>query len=220
MPQQINLRNPIFLTQKHYFSASAMAASLVFFVLLGLLFAGYWNWTLETLNAGYVKSVANNQREIDRLQAALVLERANAGAAEPAMVQELESRKTELQRRELLLMELKRGLMREGYGHAARLQLLARTIPPQAWVTEIRADDLRLELGGYTLEPAALNGWVARLADSPLMEGQQLALVKVERVPADLLAAKPGLAALRSSTVWSYNLVTALAASEASRRKP
>ncbi|MFN7641239.1 MAG: PilN domain-containing protein, partial [bacterium] len=146
--------------------------------------------------------------------------RANAGAAEPAMVQELESRKTELQRRELLLMELKRGLMREGYGHAARLQLLARTIPPQAWVTEIRADDLRLELGGYTLEPAALNGWVARLADSPLMEGQQLALVKVERVPADLLAAKPGLAALRSSTVWSYNLVTALAASEASRSKP
>jgi hypothetical protein len=87
-------------------------------------------------------------------------------------------------------------------------------------VTEIRADDLRLELGGYTLEPAALNGWVARLADSPLMEGQQLALVKVERVPADLLAAKPGLAALRSSTVWSYNLVTALAASEASRSKP
>jgi Tfp pilus assembly protein PilN len=220
MPQQINLRNPIFLTQKRYFSASTMAISLAVFLLLGAVLSGYWSWTLETLNEGYLRSVANNQREIDRLQAALVIHRANAGPAEPAMVQELEARKAELQQRELLLVELKRGLMREGYGHAARLQLLARTIPPQAWVTEVRADDLRLELGGYTLEPAALNGWVARLADSPLLEGQQLAVVKVERVPADVLASKPGLAGLRSSTVWSYTLVTALAVGEAPGSKP
>jgi Tfp pilus assembly protein PilN len=220
MPQQINLRNPIFLTQKRYFSASTMAASVAVFLVLGALLSAYWNATLETLNEGYRKSISNNQREIDRLQAALVIHRANAGPADPAMVQELEARKAELQQRELLLMELKRGMMREGYGHAARLQLLARTIPPQAWVTEVRADDLRLELSGYTLEPAALNGWVARLADSPLLEGQQLAVVKVERVPAETLASKPALAALRSSTVWSYTLVTALAVGESSGSKP
>lgn len=209
MPQQINLCNPIFLTQKRYFSASTMARALGLFVLLGGLLSGYWTWTLQTLSASYQQSVSNNQREIARLQAAIQINRANAAPADAAQLTELQARQAELQQRELLLRELKRGLLREGYGHAARLQLVARTIPPQAWVTEIRADDLRLELSGYTLEPAALNGWVVRLAESSLLEGQQLSLVKVERVSA------AGAAPAASGPMWSYTLVTALSQSSA-----
>lgn len=213
MPQQINLCNPIFLTQKRYFSASTMARALGVFVLLGGLLSVYWGWTLQVLSAGYQQSVASNQREIARLQAAIQTNRAAAGPADAAAVKELETRKAELQQRELLLHELKRGLLREGYGHAARLQLLARSIPAQAWVTEVRADDLRLELSGYTLEPAALNGWVARLAESPLLEGQQLSVVKVERVSAEVRPGAPAAPALPAvaGPLWSYTLVTSLA---------
>jgi Tfp pilus assembly protein PilN len=210
MAQQINLCNPIFLTQKRYFSASTMVRALGVFLLLGGLLSVYWAWTLQALNAGYQQSAATNQREIDRLQAALQANRAAAGPADTAAVQELEARKTELQQREVLLLELKRGLLREGYGHAARLQLVARSIPPQAWVTEVRADDLRLELSGYTLEPAALNNWVARLAESPLLEGQQLSVVKVERVNPETRSAGAAVAPAASGPLWSYTLVTAL----------
>lgn len=213
MPQQINLCNPIFLTQKRYFSASTMARSLGVFVLLGGLLSGYWSWTLQSLSAGYQQSVNSNQREIARLQAAIQVNRANAAPADAAQLKELQARQTELQQRELLLMELKRGLLREGYGHAARLQLIARSIPPQAWVTEVRADDLRLELSGYTLEPAALNGWVAKLAESPLLEGQQLSVVKVERVSTEGRAAGATAVPAVSGPLWSYTLVTALAQS-------
>ena len=115
-------------------------------------------------------------------------------------MQELQTASETLQRPERLLAELQRGLLREGHGHAARLQLVARTIPAQAWVTEIRAEDLRLELSGYTLEPAALNGWMARLADSPLLEGQQLSAVMVERAEA----------AAGTAPRWAYALVTSV----------
>ncbi len=213
MAQQINLCNPIFLTQKRYFSASTMALSLGVFVLLGGLLSAYWSWTLHTLSAGYQQSVSNNQREITQLQAAIQANRANAAPADAAQVRDLQTRQTELQQRELLLLELKRGLLREGYGHAARLQLVARSIPPQAWVTGVLADDLRLELSGYTLEPAALNSWVARLAESPLLEGQQLSVVKVERVVGnDVRGGAPAAVTAQagSAPLWSYTLVTAV----------
>ena len=212
MAQQINLCTPIFLTQKRYFSAQTMAQALGVFVLLGGALSGYWNWTLKTLGAGYQQTVANNQREIDRLRAAIKLNKDNAAPADAALVQNLQAGQTELQQREQLLTELRRGLLREGYGHAARLQLVARTIPPQVWVTALRADDQRLELSGYTLEPAVLNGWMERLAQSPLLEGQQLRAVKVERVAVDGKGAPaPALERPAGVPMWAYTLVTATA---------
>lgn len=212
MAQQINLCTPIFLTQKHYFSARTMAGALGVFVLLGGLLTGVWSWTLDRLSAEYRQSAQVNQREVERLKAAIALNKANSAPADAALVQELQTRQAELGQRERLLAALRRGLLREGQGHAARLQLVAQTIPAQAWVTAIRADETRLELGGYTLEPAALNGWMAQLAQSPLLQGQQLSAVKVERIPeqgrtAGVLPASVGARAA-GVPLWSYTLVT------------
>jgi len=215
MPQQINLCTPIFLTQKRYFSAQTMASALGVFVLLGGILSGYWTWTLKSLSEGYQQSVSANQREIARLQAAIRLNKENSAPADAALVQELQARQGELERRQALLAELKRGLLRDGQGHAARLQLVARSIPPQAWVTTIKANEQSLELGGYTLEPAALNGWMERLAQSPLLQGQQLSVVKVERVATDGrgpgAAPAPVLARAAGVPLWAYTLVTAAA---------
>lgn len=215
MPQQINLCTPIFLTQKRYFSAQTMAGALGVFVLLGGALSGYWTWTLKTLSEGYEQSVNANQREIARLQAAISLNKENSAPADAALVQELQARQGELERRQALLAELTRGLLRDGQGHAARLQLVASSIPPQAWVTTMKADEFTLELGGYTLEPAALNGWMERLAQSPLLQGQQLSVVKVERVATDGrgpgAAPAPVLARSAGVPLWAYTLVTAAA---------
>jgi Tfp pilus assembly protein PilN len=212
MAQQINLCNPIFLTQKHYFSAQTMARSLGVFVLLGGALSGYWSWSLQSISEGYRKTVTANQREVERLKAAIQVNKANSAPADAALIQALQASRTELQQREQWIEELRRGLFREGLGHSARLQLVARTIPAQAWVTEIRATDRQLELAGYTLEPASLNGWMTRLADSPLLQGQQLSVVKVERVPDDVRTTGAGSSSTvvrpGGATVWSYRLVT------------
>ena len=115
------------------------------------------------------------------------------------------------------LAELRRGLMAPGQGHSARLQWVAQSIPDQVWVTQVRGDALQLEVAGFTEEPMALNDWVARLAQSPLLHGQQLTRVKVERAE---LATGAGLARsaqpasapvmARARAPWAFTLVSVL----------
>ena len=149
-----------------------------------------------------------------------------AGSAAPfdaTLTKDIQTRRTELLQREKLLQELQRGLFKPGSGHAARLELLAQTIPAQVWVTEVKADESQLDVSGFTLEPAALSVWVAKLAASPLLEGQKLATVKVENAtPATVSAAGAAAAASSASSaaapaprppVWSFNLVSAVAKS-------
>ena len=112
------------------------------------------------------------------------------------MGQELAGARAQLLERQNTVAELRRGFMAPGQGQSARLQLVAQTIPAQAWVTEVRADAAQLEVRGFTQEPVALNDWVAKLAQSPLLRGQQLAKVKVERANAPAL--------------WSFTLASEL----------
>lgn len=233
MPQQINLCAPIFLTQKRYFSAATMAQALAVFVLLAGGLSAYWVWSLDRLAAGYQQSATVNQREIERLQTAIRVNKASAGPADAALVQELQTRRAALQQRQQLLEDFRRGLVPPGGGHAARLQLLAQSIPAQVWVTEVKAEEGWLELRGFTLEPALLNDWMDRLAASPLLQGQKVSAVKVERAGEELrqvagaavvpsASASMPLARPLPPAVWSFTLVSALAApaAPASGAKP
>ena len=225
MAQQINLCTPILLTQKRYFSAQTMVQALAVFVVLGGGLCGYWVWSLNAASEGFKKTLATQSRELERLQAAIKQGKAGIGPVEAAVTQDLQGRRAELLQREKLLQELQRGLFQPGWGHAARLQLVAESIPPQVWVTEVKADDGQLDVSGFTLEPAALNEWVARLAASPLLQGQKLATVKVESVSAATIKEVSGAAAsvlpaappAKTSTkpavprpVWSFSLVSAV----------
>lgn len=225
MAQQINLCTPILLTQKRYFSAQTMVQALAVFVVLGGGLCGYWVWSLNTASEGFKKTLATQSRELERLQAAIKQGKAGIGLVEAAVTQDLQGRRAELLQREKLLQELQRGLFQPGWGHAARLQLVAESIPPQVWVTEVKVDDGQLDVSGFTLEPAALNEWVARLAASPLLQGQKLATVKVENASAATIKEVSGAAAsvlpaappAKTSTkpavprpVWSFSLVSAV----------
>lgn len=223
MPQQINLCTSIFLTKKRYFLAVTMAQALAVFVLLGGGLCAYWVWSLDVLAADYQQSATVYQREIERLQTAIRVNKASTGPADAALVQELQARRAELQQRQQLLEDYRRGLVQEGRGHAARLQLLAQSIPSQVWVAEVKADADRLELRGFTLEPALLNDWMDRLAISPLLQGQKLSAVKVERVGEELRqvagaavvpSASTATPAVRAQppAVWSFTLVSAVTA--------
>lgn len=230
MAQQINLCKPILLTQKRYFSALAMVQALALFVILGAGLCAYWVWNLNVASDGFKETLATQARELEALQAAIKQGKLGTGSLETTLTKELPGQKTQLQQRQSLMEELQRGLFRPGWGHAARLQLVAQSIPAQVWVTDLQADDTQLELSGFTLEPAALNDWMSKLAASPLLAGQKLSTVKVQNASAAVqkswaggnatvtaLAAVAALPAVSSVVpvpprpMWSFNLVNTLA---------
>jgi Tfp pilus assembly protein PilN len=81
-------------------------------------------------------------------------------------------------------------------------------------MTEVKMDGSRFEVTGFTLESAALNEWVDKLALSPLMQGLKLATVKVENATAALAAQSAAPISPTSApiaparAVWSFNLVS------------
>ncbi len=211
MPQQINLCTPILLTQKRYLSAQTLVQSLAFFLIVGGGLCAYWVWTLNAASEGFKQTLATQGRELESLQAAIAQGKARTGPVDATLMQELQGRRTELQQRETLAQALQRGVFQAGWGHAARLQLIAQSIPAPVWVTEVTADEQQLQISGFTLEPAALNDWVGKLSASPLLEGQKLSTVQVENTTA---AAKPaaqgGAPAPLPRAVWSFSLVSAV----------
>ncbi len=218
MPQQINLATPVLLTRKRYFSARALVQALAIFVLLGGALAAYGVWSLNTATRALAATVQGQVPELANLRSAIA---ANGKASESGvqgLEQQLREARLQLKERQATLLELRRGLMPAGQGHSARLQLVAQTIPPQVWVTQVRADQSQLEVSGFTQEPAALNDWVAKLAQSPLLRGQQLARIKVERVglPAEaggpvVVPAALGIAgAVPARLPWAFTLASAL----------
>lgn len=210
MAQQINLCTPILLTQKRYFSAATMVQALVVFCVLGAGLCAYWVSTLRAASEGLNGALARQAQELGSLQNALAQTKARTGASPASLTQDLQARQTELRQREKLLAELQRGLFRPGWGHAARLQLVAQTIPAKVWLTEVQAEDGRLEVSGFTLEPPALNDWVGKLSQSPLLAGQRLSAIKVE-------SARNSAAPV---PVWSFSLVSAAASAPSEGAKP
>jgi Tfp pilus assembly protein PilN len=160
------------------------------------------------------------------LESALKQGKAGVGSSDSALTQELQNRRAEVLLREKVLDELQRGLLRPDGGHSARLRLVAQSIPVPAWITEVRADETQLEVRGYTLDPSVLSDWVNKLAASPLMQGQKLSAVKVERASAAVAKTSSGAAVLpspaaslavasTSRSVWSFNLLSRVTQSSA-----
>jgi len=212
MPQQINLRTPILLTQKHYFSASTMAVSLAVIAAFCAALYGYWMWSLSSSAAELEHTLRGFAQEREQLQTALKQRQASEVPADAGLQQTLQAQQTLLQQREQVLAELGRGLLREGQGHATRLRLVAESIPPEVWVTEVKADERQMEVAGFTLDPAALNQWVSRLAAHPLLQGHALSAVKVERVAGEAadagtrVAGAPAISGARPR--WAFVLVS------------
>jgi len=202
MPQQINLSTPVLLAQKRYFSAQTMVLALLVFVLGGGAMSAYGLWTLTTVTKSLQATLATQDPELKRLRVTVAQSRAAVGVDDKQLTQQLLVASNLLAERGRQLDELQHGLMAPGRGHSARLQLVAQTIPPQAWVTAIRADSTHLEVSGFTQEPAVLNAWLAQLARSPVLAGQQLAAAKVERTP----GARP---------LWAFSLGSAVSPREA-----
>lgn len=180
MAQQINLYSPILLSTKRYFSALAMAQALA---VIAVGAAALCVWTLvqtRSLRDDLQKTERSNTTEKQLLMNAIA---SNPGlnTNTTALEQNLKALAQTTALRRQTLAELTRGTVSEGHSHSAMLRLVASTVPPPVWLTEVSLAEGRLEISGMTLEPAALRPWIAQLAADPQLAGQQLATVRVER---------------------------------------
>ena len=203
MAQQINLYSPIFLAPQRHFSALAMAQALGAVALALVALCAWAQWSSRSLRGELQGTLQAHRVEREQLQAALA-ERSNTGNG-VALEQELARLRADIGRRHRVLDELSRGLAAPGRSHAAILRLVAETVPPPVWLTELKLVDGRLELAGLTLQPEALQPWLAQLSANPLTAGQQLAAVKVERGGA---TGSPAAAAAQLDA-WSFAVVSA-----------
>jgi len=124
---------------------------------------------------------------------------------------QLQERRNALNQREALLAAVREGMFKSGEGHSDRLRMLADSIPQPVWITSAKAEFGRMEVAGYTLESAALNEWVSRLATHALMRDLKLSTVVVENKtsapPAQAAPQVPTSAARAGVPLWSFNLV-------------
>ena len=184
MAQQINLYSPIFLAPQRHFSARAMVQALG---VVGLALALLCAWVAVSglaLRRELEASVGRDTQERERLVAALAAQPAS-GPALVALNHELAKVQADLAQRRRALDELERGLATPQSSHAARLKLIAQSLPPAAWLTDVKLADGRIELAGLTRQPDVLRPWLERLAREPLTAGLPLSALKVERAGDD-----------------------------------
>jgi Tfp pilus assembly protein PilN len=213
MPQQINLCSPVLLAPKRYFTAGTMVQVVGLFVLVGGLGTAAWVWSTSNTSAELARVLEGQKQQASQLQAALAVQTAAAAPADPALLNQRQALEADVARQQAILRGLEQGRMVPGEAHSDRLALVSRSIPQKVWVTGLLADTTRLEVTGFTLEPSALNDWVARLSLSPLMQGLRLSTVRVQSTrsaqQANASAAPAGDVANTGPETWSFNLVNA-----------
>jgi Tfp pilus assembly protein PilN len=232
MAQQVNLCFPILRKQKSRFAAQTLVVLLIIIVVVGGALGGAWVWSLNRTSDSLKKTLDLQTAELDGLRAALERGKVSAAPAAQAQAQDIKNRQALLQQRKDVLQALSQGVFKPGFGHSDRLQLLARSIPAQVWVTLVRTDDQVLDVTGYTLSTEVINDWVASLAASPLLKGQALSTVKLDSVAPESVLKFP--AALQADAIksaasspvptaqapvlpslWSFNLISSMAGAQA-----
>jgi hypothetical protein len=215
MAQQINLLAPILLAPRRYFSALTLLQATTLLLAAGTVTALWLQQRDRSAQARHQQLLA--QYAVERQQ--LMVARASLPAPQDAAAlrQELQALQAGNADRETLLRTLgaEHG-SRAGQQHSDLLALVARTLPDSAWLAELRHAPGRLELVGGTLNTAQLRPWLGQLAGHPLLAGQQLSALRVERVGAAgsqagghaLLEPAAPLASA-SLPVWAFRVVSA-----------
>ena len=172
MSQQINLYNPVFLKQKHYFSALTMVQALAAVLVGALLIYAFevrQTSTLERVLADTDKHAVSQRDQLLKLSKDY-----SAQGASLALTEELARAESRLQLREGLLGDLKSGVGGNAEGFSRYLGALARQTMPGVWLTglEIGAKERDLVIKGRALESQMVPAYIRALNREAPMAGR------------------------------------------------
>lgn len=213
MAQQINLLTPILLAPKRYFSALTLLQATGLLLVAGVV-ATLWlqqrDRRAETEHQALLAAYAAELQQLTVARASLPVP-----LDSNAVQQQLAPLQAGNDERRALLQALgAEGGSQTGRRHSDLLALIARTLPEAAWLSELSYAPGRVELLGGTLDTAVLRPWLGRLSGHPLLAGQELSALRVERVGTPGLSGSPLLAgdspaAQSGVPVWAFRVVSA-----------
>jgi len=180
MSQQINLYNTALKAPLQRFAAEVIAAGLGVTALVVVATCIWAQAITHTAQQDAAAARASQAQEHERLAASLAGLPSGANQAN-ALEQQLAQADAALLQRRAVLDELTRGRLDDSHRRSVLLGRVAQTVPKAVWLTQIDIDESRLELHGRTLEPESLRPWLAQLAADPILPGQPLAALKIER---------------------------------------
>jgi hypothetical protein len=185
MSQQINLFNPIFLTQKKYFSVLTMLQALGLIVLGSMLFYGYALYQVKQMS----KQTEEMGKRYAAEQARLV---SYAGEFSPQRAgQLLEEELKQLERQaaaqEMQLHLLQSGVLGNTGGYSEYMRAFARQSVKGLWLTafDITGDGAQMSLSGAVLDPHLVPVYIQRLSKEKIMRGKTFATLQMQQPKAE-----------------------------------
>jgi hypothetical protein len=179
LSQQINLFNPIFLRQKHYFSALAMVQALAIIV-VGVLaiyaFQAHQNRTLERVAADTEKQLTERRAQLSQLA-----KQASDQAPGKALAAQLEAAEARLVARRSLLDDVRSGVGSDAQGYSRYLAALARANVAGVWLTgvDIGGKSGDLVIKGRALESGLVPVYIAALNGQEAFAGRRVSELRM-----------------------------------------
>ncbi|NMM37563.1 MAG: PilN domain-containing protein [Glaciimonas sp.] len=180
MSQQINLFNPIFLKQKKYFSAIAMAQALGLILIGALLLSVYSRYQFS----GMLDTATNMTAQMGLVQTRL--NKVKAEYAPPKKSQGLEDgvKKTDAEVKSLqqVFDALQKGDIGNREGYSAYLRAFARQIVDGLWLTGFTIVGAGTELGlqGRALRPELVPAYINNLKQEHVIQGKNFSTLEIQ----------------------------------------
>lgn len=172
MSQQINLFNPIFLKQKKYFSALAMAQALGMILLGALLLYAYSRYQF----AGIRKEASSTSAQLALVQAQLSKVQADYAPRQknPALEDSVKKTEAEVKSLQQVFDTLQKGDIGNTKGYSAYLRAFSHQAMDGLWLTGFSIVGAGNEMGlqGRALRPELVPAYINRLKQESVIRGK------------------------------------------------
>lgn len=181
MSQQINLFNPVFLTQKKYFSVLTMLQALGMIVLGSVLFYGYALYQVAQMS----KQTEDMDKRYAAEQARLInfANEFSPRRSSQLLEEQLKSLESQAAAQETLLNMLKSGAIGNTEGYSEYMRAFARQSVNGLWLTafDITGDGAQMSLSGAVLNPQLVPVYIQRLGKERIMRGKTFATLQMQQ---------------------------------------
>lgn len=185
MSQQINLFNPVFMTQKKYFSVTTMLQALGLILLGSIVFYGYALYQVDMLSK---QTEEMNKRYIaEQARLANYTKEFAPERSRDLLQQELKRLEAEAAAQERVLNLLKSGAIGNTEGYSEYLRAFARQSIKGMWLTafDITGDGARMSLTGAVIDPQLVPAYIRRLGAEKVMQGKTFAALQMQQPKQD-----------------------------------
>ncbi|MGS0740859.1 PilN domain-containing protein, partial [Glaciimonas sp. GG7] len=179
MSQQINLFNPIFLTQKKYFSAVAMGQGLGLILLGVVFFLAYSHFQLSSLQSQENQTIA--QAAVVDAQLSKVKRENIPHSKNLVLENSVATMDAEIQSLQQAFDILKKGDIGDTGGYAVFLRAFSRQIVDGVWLTgfNIVGAGNEMSLQGRALRPELVAAYIGRLKNESIMQGKNFSSLDI-----------------------------------------